>query len=550
MVDKTNLQVIAQDYFTLMIKQTTGMKTIIFDSETKIMFSLIISKSFAIKEEIFIFEDIKNIKSQQECGTKGIFFIRPTEENINLLTNILKEPMFADIFINFTNICAEELIKILAYADDFAAIKVVNELFMDYYILNSKLFHLNINQNLLMRPINIWRNPDHMAVERITEGIFSACLSLRLYPVIKFIKNNEISSLVANKVLNYLQNNSDLINKNCGATPNGILLIYDRKEDPITPLLTQWTYQSMIHDHYTIENNVVKVKGDKLVLSDYEDEFFKNNIDKEFGEVASLINDKVAELGNKKENEKMETFEEIKKYIEALPQKKKESMEITKHTTIIYDLTKNMEEKKLLEISSLEQEVACNDNKKEQMNKILNIIKNNSLSKSKFEKVKLFLLFCLRYEEDTINIEALKNAMKENNMGDYCNIADLLLKYCGSKQRNCDLLGNKDFISKHLNKITSAFKDIPNIFTQHTSLLSNLVKKMNEKKCNEIETLNGNSKQDKFSKMLIFNLGGATYEEARDMNTFSRQTKIDVVYGGTNMINSRDFITLLEENVK
>jgi vacuolar protein sorting-associated protein 45 len=27
------------------------------------------------------------------------------------------------------------------------------------------------------------------------------------------------------------------------------ILVLDRREDPVTPLLNQWTYQAMIHEH-------------------------------------------------------------------------------------------------------------------------------------------------------------------------------------------------------------------------------------------------------------------------------------------------------------
>jgi vacuolar protein sorting-associated protein 45 len=42
------------------------------------------------------------------------------------------------------------------------------------------------------------------------------------------------------------------------------LLIFDRKEDPVTPLLNQWTYQAMIHELLTIYNNRVKIPNVKL----------------------------------------------------------------------------------------------------------------------------------------------------------------------------------------------------------------------------------------------------------------------------------------------
>lgn len=44
-----------------------------------------------------------------------------------------------------------------------------------------------------------------------------------------------------------------------------LLLVLDRVDDPVTPLLTQWTYQAMVHELLTIKNNVVDLKHCKNV---------------------------------------------------------------------------------------------------------------------------------------------------------------------------------------------------------------------------------------------------------------------------------------------
>jgi len=43
-----------------------------------------------------------------------------------------------------------------------------------------------------------------------------------------------------------------------------MLLILDRVEDPITPLLNQWTYQAMLHELVGIKNNKISLVGEDL----------------------------------------------------------------------------------------------------------------------------------------------------------------------------------------------------------------------------------------------------------------------------------------------
>jgi vacuolar protein sorting-associated protein 45 len=46
-----------------------------------------------------------------------------------------------------------------------------------------------------------------------------------------------------------------------GARSEGVplVLVLDRREDPVTPLLSQWTYQAMVHELLKIEKNTVNL---------------------------------------------------------------------------------------------------------------------------------------------------------------------------------------------------------------------------------------------------------------------------------------------------
>ena len=46
-------------------------------------------------------------------------------------------------------------------------------------------------------------------------------------------------------------------------TEKAILIITDRREDPITPLITPWTYQSMLHEHIGLNLNRLQLKHKK-----------------------------------------------------------------------------------------------------------------------------------------------------------------------------------------------------------------------------------------------------------------------------------------------
>ena len=65
---------------------------------------------------------------------------------------------------------------------------------------------------------------------------------------------------------------SCLLGARGGAAAPPLLLVLDRREDPVTPLLTQWTYQAMVHELMPggIKANTVDLRGVKGVSKDLE----------------------------------------------------------------------------------------------------------------------------------------------------------------------------------------------------------------------------------------------------------------------------------------
>ncbi|XP_050254299.1 vacuolar protein sorting-associated protein 45 homolog [Quercus robur] len=76
-----------------------------------------------------------------------------------------------------------------------------------------------------------------------------------------------------------------------------LLLVIDRRDDPVTPLLNQWTYQAMVHELIGIQDNKVDLRNigklpkdqKEVVLSSEQDAFFKANMYENFGDIGMNI---------------------------------------------------------------------------------------------------------------------------------------------------------------------------------------------------------------------------------------------------------------------
>lgn len=94
------LHSIAQDYIKNIITNVNGMKGIIMDNETQVIISLETSKTFAINEEIFMFDNIEKINPEQKFNVIGIFILRPTDSNLTHLSKILQHYCFKELYLS------------------------------------------------------------------------------------------------------------------------------------------------------------------------------------------------------------------------------------------------------------------------------------------------------------------------------------------------------------------------------------------------------------------------------------------------------------------
>ena len=95
--------------------------------------------------------------------------------------------------------------------------------------------------------------------------------------------------------------------------------------------------------------------------------------------------------------------------LDSMPELKRKSANISKHVTLTGEISKLVGERRLMDISRLEQEIAAKENKNEHFKSLMEIL---SQPYDKFDKLKLVLLFSLKYEADTASIYMLKDKLK------------------------------------------------------------------------------------------------------------------------------------------
>lgn len=143
----------------------------------------------------------------------------------------------------------------LAEADDHEVVKSIVEYFADFLVVNPDLCSLPLSTRIWSSSPDLW-NQDSLS--RTVEGVIAMLLSLKKKPLIRYEKNSLLCKKLATEVRYAMTQEEQLFDFRKPDTPP-ILLLVDRRDDPVTPLLTQWTYQAMVHELLGIDNGRVNL---------------------------------------------------------------------------------------------------------------------------------------------------------------------------------------------------------------------------------------------------------------------------------------------------
>ena len=95
-----------------------------------------------------------------------------------------------------------------------------------------------------------------------------------------------------------------------------------------------------------------------------------------FGDLGGNIKEYVEQYQSKtKNNTNIESIADMKRFVEEYPEFRKLSSNVTKHVTLVGELSRKVGEENLLDVSELEQSLACNDNHSNDL-KVRRIVRN------------------------------------------------------------------------------------------------------------------------------------------------------------------------------
>jgi hypothetical protein len=292
----------------------------------------------------------------------------------------------------------------------------------------------------------------------------------------------------------------------------------------------------------------VKKEFEEIVLSCSQDKFFEDNLVSNFGDLAMNIEKYLTKYQEQtKSNSKIQSVQDMQKFIDQYPEFKKLSGNVSKHVTVVHELSRLVSAGNLITVSALEQEIACEEARADQLGKIKNILADPSTQQ--LEKLRLVLLFAVKYSTDASGISQLKQQLGSvAGVGeDQIRLVDLLLEYSREYFKAEDLV-KKNMLSMIRN--AAGFGGIENVYTQHKSLLNSTLESLLKGKLKETSYpfVESSRRRDEkhpqpTSEVIAFVVGGTTYEEARDVRNLNNSSGAGrIVLGGTSVLSSKTFL--------
>lgn len=533
-----NILLEAYRYLDYIFQKTTGFKALLCDKETLKFISVAMTKIELFKNEVYIVDELSSFVNRPIDPNIDTFscicILRPTSENINLICTELGKQHFPKYNLFFTSLISDEQIRELASHDSQALIQELQEVYIDFSALATRLFSLNICDISDFR-----KNASLPSIsDRIVEGLYGSICALQVKPFIRYDIKSDVTKTIASKLSDLVQSNSDQFKSH--QIDNALILILDRRNDPVTPLLHFSYYYPAIHDLFTIDNNIVKIGSNEYIIDERNDKYVEKLGVSHLKDAGMAISEKMDEIVNVGKEMKNTNVGTMSDKMLILLQSSAQNTYSNNHGKIFDTLAAKVKSDDIRPISQLEQMIATSNDADYQYQQLEKFI--NSSNCSPENALRLTLLFALHYEKS--NNDLVLRALSLLESKTYWSGKEMLYAKALTSIAGYDKRGEPIFPKK---SILNVFRDLigsDDIYDMYHTPLEAIIQSIKDKKLDldRFPYINNNTKRIQPQKVIIFYVGGATYMEHVVASRNSSKSSYQFLIGGTTVHNAESFL--------
>ncbi|XP_045143587.1 sec1 family domain-containing protein 1 [Echinops telfairi] len=208
----------------------------------------------------------------------AVYFVMPTEENIDRLCQDLRNQLYESYYLNFISAISrsklEDIANAALAASAVAQVAKVFDQYLNFITLEDDMFIL-CNQNKELVSYRAINRPDitdtemETVMDTIVDSLFCFFVTLGALPIIRCSRGTA-AEMVAVKLDKKLRENlrdarnslftGDTLGTGQFSFQRPLLVLVDRNIDLATPLHHTWTYQALVHDVLDFHLNRVNLE--------------------------------------------------------------------------------------------------------------------------------------------------------------------------------------------------------------------------------------------------------------------------------------------------
>jgi len=436
-----------------------GYKVLVMDPITTRIMSSALSMSDILDTGVANVEDLD--KAREPLTMAAVYFITPTVQSVmRLVADFQRKPLYPSVHIFFSSRASADAVeKIKRCSALLPVLKSLKEVNLEFLLVDGRTVSTE-QPKALPTCMGERCESDRGAVEKELDlaamRLSTLFATLNDFPAIRYkagkipeageppgaAARSTLTQRLAMKISDRLMSM-----QRAGQLPNREtcdLIILDRSIDPVAPIIHEWTYETMVYDLISVDNKTISysgedasgTKGVRQHILDETDDLWVELRHSFIAEVYSTVSERLRQFQEKNKAAKYKTGQggnvsnmsggNIKALIQALPEYRAMLGLLSTHISISEQLKNISEQRQLMEVGELEQDIVYGEKSSQELIKYL---ADNAGSLEVADKMRLFLCYLATHPE---KMDATKRQqwmrvarLEPQDMAVICNLAYL-----------------------------------------------------------------------------------------------------------------------------
>jgi len=326
----------------------------------------------------------------------------------------------------------------------------------------------------------------------------------------------------------------------------------------------------MVHDLLGIQNGLVDMSETPDISPDLKqvvmninndsDQFFQRNAFLDLGDLGANLKSYVDEFQGKHKSAtaKLDSIADMKRFVETYPEFRRASKEVGKHVSVVSEVSRLVTANKLLELGEVEQNCAVGSGSDVEFRSVMDMVRRADLDP--MDRARLVCCFAAKNYFQVLGNATKQQAGAERVLaltealgrsGASPQILSMIPSFCQymsagvtvATQTPDDLKSFFSNISKSITTAQSKLRGVDNVYTQYRPRLESILDGILR---GDFAGYDGSgSFAPRVQDVIVFIVGGVTYEEARSVSSFNdsvgKGMGVRVILGGTGVLNGNRY---------